>query len=92
MKKLVNGPRGTVGAKSKRKLLAIACTWLLETCLEIPKFTYKRSKGSIKDTLQAVLETSNQFFEKLSYDLRNYVQHSKRGKIEESNVIAVMQR
>ena len=53
----------------------------------------KGHKMSIKkDTLQAMLEASNRFFEQLAYDLQAHVQHAKRRKIQESDVIAVMKR
>lgn len=53
----------------------------------------KGQKAFIKeDKLQAVLQSSNRFFEQLGYDLRAYAQHAKRRKIEESDVIAVMKR
>jgi histone H3/H4 len=45
-----------------------------------------------KDTLAALVNTTNDFFEQISIDLAAYAQHGGRKMIEESDVIALMKR
>jgi histone H3/H4 len=45
-----------------------------------------------KETLDALVRTSNDFFEQISIDLAAYAQHGGRKMIEESDVIALMKR
>lgn len=53
----------------------------------------KGGKATIKgDTLIALMEASNEFFEQFGYDLKAYAQHAKRKKIDESDVITIMKR
>lgn len=53
----------------------------------------KGGKATIKgDTLIALVEASNEFFEQFSYDLKAYAQHAKRKKIDESDVTIIMKR
>lgn len=53
----------------------------------------KGGKTAIKgDTLIALMEASNEFFEQFGYDLKAYAQHAKRKKIDESDVITIMKR
>ncbi|KAJ6269439.1 centromere kinetochore component CENP-T-domain-containing protein [Bipolaris maydis] len=55
-----------------------------------------KSQGSkahlSKDTLDALVHTTNDFFEQISIDLAAYAQHGGRRMIEESDVIALMKR
>jgi histone H3/H4 len=51
------------------------------------------SKGQLnKETLEALVRTTNDFFEQISIDLAAYAQHGGRKMIEESDVIALMKR
>ncbi|CAI6336877.1 unnamed protein product [Periconia digitata] len=51
------------------------------------------SKAKIsKDTLEALVQTSDFFFEQIGEDLAAYAQHAGRKAIEESDVIALMKR
>lgn len=53
----------------------------------------KGRKATIKgDTLIALAEASNEFFEQFGYDLKAYAQHAKRKKIDESDVTIIMKR
>lgn len=53
----------------------------------------KGGKATIKgDTLIALAEASNEFFEQFGYDLKAYAQHAKRKKINESDVTIIMKR
>lgn len=53
----------------------------------------KGGKATIKgDTLVALTEASNEFFEQFGYDLKAYAQHAKRKKIDESDVTTIMKR
>lgn len=53
----------------------------------------KGGKATIKgDTLIALMEASNEFFEQFGYDLKAYAQLAKRKKIDESDVITIMKR
>lgn len=99
----MSGARGRNKAKLKPKVLAMSRHGISYSSLPTPvvrktvsRFQNLRIKGqkaSIKeDTLRAMLEASDRFFEQLGYDLRAYAQHAKRRKIEESDVIAVMKR
>ncbi|EOA85660.1 uncharacterized protein SETTUDRAFT_111616 [Exserohilum turcica Et28A] len=45
-----------------------------------------------KDTLDALVQTTNDFFEQISIDLAAYAQHAGRKMIDESDVIALMKR
>ena len=45
-----------------------------------------------KDTLDALVQTSDFFFEQIGEDLAAYAQHGGRKVIEESDVIALMKR
>lgn len=58
--------------------------------------TFARSlgnKSSIdKETLDAIIEATDQYFEQLSNDLGVFANHARRKKIDESDVIAVMRR
>lgn len=45
-----------------------------------------------KDTLAALVNTTDDFFEQISIDLAAYAQHGGRKMIEESDVIALMKR
>ncbi|USP82798.1 hypothetical protein yc1106_10072 [Curvularia clavata] len=50
-------------------------------------------KGHLsKETLDALVHTTNDFFEQISIDLAAYAQHGGRKMIEESDVIALMKR
>ena len=51
----------------------------------------KRSNIS-KESLKAIMEASDRYFEQFSEDLGVFAHHAGRRKIEESNVIAVMKR
>jgi len=44
------------------------------------------------ETLDALVRTTNDFFEQISIDLAAYAQHGGRTTIEESDVIALMKR
>lgn len=103
MNKTGSGARGRNKAKLKPRVLAMSRHGISYSSLTTPVFRklilrfhnlrIKGQKASIKeDTLQAVLEASNRFFEQLGYDLRAYAQHAKRRRIEASDVIAVMKR
>jgi histone H3/H4 len=51
------------------------------------------SKGKIsKDTLDVLVQTTDDFFEQIGGDLAAYAQHGGRKVIEESDVIALMKR
>lgn len=51
------------------------------------------SKGQLnKEALDALVRTSNDFFEQISGDLAAYAQHGGRRVIEESDVVALMKR
>ncbi|RMZ72934.1 histone-fold domain containing [Pyrenophora seminiperda CCB06] len=51
------------------------------------------SKGKLpKDALDALVRTTNDFFEQISGDLAAYAQHAGRKVIEESDVVALMKR
>lgn len=51
------------------------------------------SKGKIgKDTVDALIQASDHFFEQMSEDLKAYADHSGRRSIDESDVIALMKR
>ena len=51
------------------------------------------NKSSIeKETLDAIIEATDQYFEQLSNDLGVFANHARRKKIDESDVIAVMRR
>ncbi|CAA9965611.1 CENP-T C multi-domain protein [Pyrenophora teres f. maculata] len=51
------------------------------------------SKGQLnKDALDALVRTTNDFFEQISGDLAAYAQHGGRRMIEESDVVALMKR
>ncbi|KAL5433235.1 hypothetical protein PMIN07_007681 [Paraphaeosphaeria minitans] len=51
------------------------------------------SKGKIsKDTLEALVQTSDFFFEQVGEDLAAYAQHAGRKMVEESDVIALLKR
>lgn len=53
----------------------------------------KGGKATIKgDTLIALVEASNEFFEQFGYDLKAYAQHAKRKNIDESDVTIIMKR
>ncbi|XP_014552670.1 hypothetical protein COCVIDRAFT_109688 [Bipolaris victoriae FI3] len=58
--------------------------------------SFMKSQGSkahlSKDTLDALVHTTNDFFEQISIDLAAYAQHGGRRMIEESDVIALMKR
>lgn len=59
--------------------------------------TFARSLGSKsttidKETLDAITEATDQYFEQLSNDLGVFANHARRKKIDESDVIAVMRR
>ena len=58
--------------------------------------SFMKSQGSkahlSKDTLDALVHTTNDFFEQISIDLAAYAQHGGRKMIEESDVIALMKR
>lgn len=59
--------------------------------------TFARSLGSkltIKgnETLEAITEATDQYFEQLSNDLGVFATHARRMKINESDVVAVMKR
>lgn len=60
------------------------------------RFQRLYAKGGIAtikgDTLIALVEASNEFFEQFSYDLKAYAQHAKRKKIDESDVTIIMKR
>ena len=45
-----------------------------------------------KETLDALVRTTNDFFEQISIDLAAYAKHGQRKMIEESDVIALMKR
>lgn len=45
-----------------------------------------------KDTLAALVQTTDDFFEQISIDLAAYAQHAGRKVIEESDVLALMRR
>ena len=50
-------------------------------------------KSSIsKESLKAIMEASDRYFEQFSEDLGAFAHHAGRKKIEESDVIAVMKR
>jgi len=51
------------------------------------------TKGQLnKDALDALVRTTNDFFEQISGDLAAYAQHGGRRMIEESDVVALMKR
>ncbi|KAG9379026.1 Histone-fold containing protein [Pyrenophora tritici-repentis] len=51
------------------------------------------SKGQLnKEALDALVRTTNDFFEQISGDLAAYAQHGGRKMIEESDVVALMKR
>lgn len=53
----------------------------------------KGGKATIKgDTLIALMEASNEFFEQFGFDLKAYAQHARRKKIDESDVTTIMKR
>lgn len=58
--------------------------------------SFMKSQGSkahlSKETLDALVHTTNDFFEQISIDLAAYAQHGGRKMIEESDVIALMKR
>jgi histone H3/H4 len=58
--------------------------------------SFIKSQGSKaqlnKETLDALVRTTNDFFEQISLDLAAYAQHGGRMMIEESDVIALMKR
>jgi histone H3/H4 len=58
--------------------------------------SFMKSQGSKaqlnKETLEALVRTTNDFFEQISIDLAAYAQHGGRKVIEESDVIALMKR
>ncbi|KNG45846.1 histone-fold containing protein [Stemphylium lycopersici] len=58
--------------------------------------SFMKSQGSkaqlSKETLDALVHTTNDFFEQISGDLAAYAQHGGRRMIEESDVIALMKR
>jgi histone H3/H4 len=58
--------------------------------------SFMKSQGSkahlSKETLDALVHTTNDFFEQISIDLAAYAQHGGRRMIEESDVIALMKR
>ena len=101
--KNLNGPLRGVKAKLKPKGLAMSKHGIIYPSLpalfvrklasRFQNLLVKGHKMSIKkETLQAMLDASNRFFEQLGYDLRAYAQHANRRKIQESDVIAVMKR
>ena len=50
-------------------------------------------KSSIsKESLKAIVEASDRYFEQFSEDLGAFAHHARRKRIEESDVIAIMQR
>lgn len=56
-------------------------------------YAQQGGKATIKgDTLVALMEASNEFFEQFGYDLKAYAQHAKRKKIDESDVTTTMKR
>lgn len=59
--------------------------------------TYARTSGNSKakiskDTLDAIIQTSDWFFEQVSDDLGAYAEHAGRKTIEESDVVTLMGR
>jgi histone H3/H4 len=59
--------------------------------------TYARTSGNSKskiskDTLDAIMQASDWFFEQVSDDLAAYAQHAGRKTIEESDVVTLMRR
>jgi histone H3/H4 len=59
--------------------------------------TYARTSGHgkakiSKDTLDAIMQASDWFFEQVSDDLGAYAEHAGRKTIEESDVVALMGR
>lgn len=53
----------------------------------------KGKKANIKlDTLEAIMEASNQFFDQLGMDLQAYAQHASRKKIDETDITTIMKR
>ena len=59
--------------------------------------TYARTGGNSKakiskDTLDAVMQASDWFFEQVSDDLGAYAKHAGRKTIEESDIITLMKR
>ncbi len=59
--------------------------------------TFNQSLGSKKprlgkETLEAIMEASDQYFEQFSEDLGAFAHHAGRKKIDESDAIAVMKR
>lgn len=58
--------------------------------------SFMKSQGSkahlSKETLDALVHATNDFFEQISIDLAAYAQHGGRRMIEESDVIALMKR
>lgn len=57
----------------------------------ILKGSYSKTKLS-KDTLEAVMQASDWFFEQISDDLGVYSEHAGRKTIDESDVLALMKR
>ena len=56
-------------------------------------FAKSHSKTKIsKDTLAALVQTTDWFFEQIGEDLKAYAEHAGRKMIEESDVVAVMKR
>lgn len=58
---------------------------------------FARSRGSKltiigNETLEAITEATDQYFEQLSNDLGVFATHARRKKINESDVVAVMKR
>ena len=51
-----------------------------------------RSKKLDKETLEAITEATDQYFEQLSKDLGVFADHAGRKNIDESDVVAVMRR
>jgi histone H3/H4 len=58
--------------------------------------SFMKSQGSkahlSKDTLAALVQTTDDFFEQIGIDLAAYAQHAGRSTIEESDVLALMRR
>ncbi|KAJ4310531.1 hypothetical protein N0V94_008387 [Neodidymelliopsis sp. IMI 364377] len=58
--------------------------------------SFMKSQGSkahlSKDTLAALVQTTDDFFEQMGIDLAAYAQHAGRSTIEESDVLALMRR
>lgn len=54
--------------------------------------TGSKSRVVDKDTLEAITEASDEYFQQLSHDLDVFAKHAGRKTIDESDVIAVMRR